>query len=156
MGAFWRGLHSLEEFLAKAFLILSVLTVFAGGAGRFLGHPLDWAMDWATFCFAWAVFLGADLALKEDRHVAVEILLRLLPHPVQRYLRTLLWAIIALFLVVLAIYSIQASYQTRFRSFQGIPGFSYTWLTLSVTVGSGLMLLSVLRKLRQTVRGEEP
>ena len=65
-------LQRVEEFLAKAFLLASTLIVFAGGVGRFLGHPLDWSIDLATFTFAWAVFLGGDLALRENRHVAVE------------------------------------------------------------------------------------
>ena len=48
-------LQRVEEFLAKAFLLASTLIVFAGGVGRFLGHPLDWSIDLATFTFAWAV-----------------------------------------------------------------------------------------------------
>lgn len=51
-------IHKLEELLAKGFLLASTLIVFAGGVGRFLGHPLGWSIDLATFCFAWAVFLG--------------------------------------------------------------------------------------------------
>ena len=44
------------------------------------------------------------------------------------------------------------AYLTRFRSFQGIPGFSYTWVTLSVALGSLLMLLTALGKLRELLR----
>ncbi len=58
MARYLKILHHLEELLAKGFLLASTLIVFAGGTGRFLGHPLDWSIDLATFCFAWAVFLG--------------------------------------------------------------------------------------------------
>lgn len=147
-------LERIEEFLAKAFLLASTLIVFTGGVGRFLGHPLDWSMDLATFCFAWAVFLGADLALKEGRHVAVETLVRLFPPALQRSVTLAMWGLVALFLLLLAFYSIQAAYQVRFRSFQGIPGFSYTWVTLSVATGSLLMLTTALGKLRTVWRGD--
>ena len=137
-------LQRVEEFLAKAFLLASTLIVFAGGVGRFLGHPLDWSIDLATFTFAWAVFLGGDLALRENRHVAVENLLHLLPPGATRSQTPTL----ALFFV----YSLQAAYQTRFRSFQGIPGFSYAWVTLSASAGSLLMLLTALGRLRQALK----
>ena len=43
------------------------------------------------------------------------------------------------------------SYRTRFRAYQGIPGFSYTWATLSVPVGSALVLISTIIKIRQMI-----
>ncbi|GAA6743283.1 TRAP transporter small permease [Thermus antranikianii] len=154
MRGWWSSLQGVEDVLAKICLLLSALIVFAGGVGRFVGHPLDWSMDFATFCFAWATFLGADLAFKENRHVAVEILLGRLPEAYQRYVRTLIWGLIVLFLCVLIVYSALAAYQVRFRSFQGIQGFSYSWVMLSVAVGSLLMMLTALRRLREAGRGE--
>jgi len=143
----------LEQALAQAFLAACALIVFAGGVGRFLGHPLDWSMDLASFCFAWAVFLGADLALRENRHVAVDNLVRLLPPRVRRWVQAGTWALVALFLLTLFAYSLVAAYQARFRSFQGIPGFSYAWVTLSVGLGSLLMFTSALERLRRALKG---
>ncbi len=85
--------------------------------------------------------------------MAVENLVRLLPPKVRQQVSLLVWALVAAFLLLLALYSAQAAYQTRFRSFQGIPGFSYTWVTLSVTLGSLLMGLTALSKLRSLLRG---
>jgi TRAP-type C4-dicarboxylate transport system permease small subunit len=51
------------------------------------------------------------------------------------------------------------SYITRVRPFQGIPGFSYTWVTISVPIGCALMLLSVIRKIQlflKAIREEAP
>ncbi|AFV77387.1 TRAP transporter small permease [Thermus oshimai] len=145
-------IQRLEEALAMVCLLASTLVVFAGGVARFLGHPLDWSIDLATFFFAWAVFLGADLALKEGRHVAVDTFLAFLPPKVRWGVRLLTWSLVALFLLLLAYYGFQMAYLTRFRSFQGIPGFSYTWVTLSVALGSLLMLLTALGKLRELLR----
>lgn len=145
----------LEEALAKACLLASTLVVFIGGVARFLGHPLNWSMDLATFLFAWAVFLGADLALKEGRHVAVDTFLAFLPPKVRWKVRLFTWGLVALFLLLLAYYGFQMAYLTRFRTFQGIPGFSYTWVTLSVALGSLLMAFTALGKMRELLRRRE-
>lgn len=145
----------LEESLAKVALLASSLLVFVGGVARFLGRPLDWSIDLATFCFAWAVFLGADLALKEGRHVAVDTLLVFLPSKVRLGVRFLIWGLITLFLLILAWYSFQMAYLSRMRTFQGIPEFSYTWVALSVSVGSLLMGFTALGKLWELLRRRE-
>lgn len=142
----------LEEGLAQGFLALTVAVVFAGGVARFLGRPLDWAMDLATFSFAWCVFLSADVALRQNRHLAVEFFTARLPSKWQRGLRVLNLLLISLLLGLLLYYSLQMAYLTRFRSFQGIPGFSYTWVTLSVSAGSLLLLTTTLGRLVRTCR----
>ncbi|RIH82074.1 Tripartite ATP-independent periplasmic transporter, DctQ component [Meiothermus luteus] len=142
----------LEEGLAQFFLALTVAVIFAGGVARFLGRPLDWAMDLATFAFAWCVFLSADVALRQDRHLAVELLTGRLSPRWRLGLRLFSLLLMALFLALLFGYSLQMAYLTRFRSFQGIPGLSYTWVTLSVSVGSLLLLLTTLGRIRQAWR----
>ena len=145
-------IHKTEEVLAQVFLAMTTLAVFAGGLGRFLGYPLGWSMDLATFCFAWAVFLSADVALRQERHVSVELLARRLPPKGQLGLKLVNLGLIALFLLALLVYGLELAYSTRFRTFQGIPGLSYTWVTLSVPVGSLLLLLTTFQRIQQTYR----
>ncbi|GAB4363910.1 MAG: hypothetical protein Kow00114_20240 [Kiloniellaceae bacterium] len=38
------------------------------------------------------------------------------------------------------------------RSFQGIPGVSYSWVTMSIVVGCALLLVTTLLKLRDALR----
>ena len=45
-------------------------------------------------------------------------------------------------------YGLPLSYTTRFRAFQGIPGFSYSWVTLSVPIGCALMLITAILKIK--------
>ena len=53
-----------EMLIAKWALGILSLLVFAAAVGRTLYYPLNWAMDAATFLFAWTVFLGADAAMR--------------------------------------------------------------------------------------------
>ena len=138
-----------KEILAAqcALGILSLL-VFAAAVGRFLYYPLNWAMDAATFLFAWTVFLGADAAMRLDRLFCIEVLTGRLPRKAQLYLKMVNYLIIAVFLAGMIGYGVPLSWTTRFRAFQGIPGFSYSWVTLSVPVGCALMLITAILKIK--------
>ncbi len=47
-----------EMRIAEWSLAILSLLVFVAAVGRFLYYPLNWAMDAATFLFAWTVFLA--------------------------------------------------------------------------------------------------
>lgn len=140
-----------EEAIAGILLVAILVLIFGAAVARGLGHPLAWGMDMATFLFAWAVFFSADAAMREDRHVNVDLFVSRLPKKVQFYIAVLNHLIIAAFLGFLIAYGVRMSYLTRFRTFQGMPGFSYTWVTLSVPVGSFLLLVSTVLKIGRIV-----
>ncbi|GAB4112258.1 MAG: TRAP transporter small permease [Candidatus Caldatribacteriota bacterium] len=152
---FYELVGRAEKLIVGFLLVIIVCTIFAAGFGRSLGYPIRWAMDFSTFLFAWAVFFGADVAMREDRHMNVEILVSKLPKRVQSYLILLNYVIIIIFLIFLIVYGIKLSYITRFRAFQGIPGFSYTWVTLSVPVGCISLLMTILLKIWNLVKKEK-
>jgi TRAP-type C4-dicarboxylate transport system permease small subunit len=135
-----------EEVIAGLFLVAVMVLIFGSGVARSLGHPLRWGMDMATFLFAWTAFFSADVALRKDRHIRVEALVKHFPPKVQHYIGLLNYGVILTFLVFLMVYGVILAYGSRFRTFQGIPGFSYMWVTLSVPLGSLLLLISSIRK----------
>ena len=137
-----------EMQIAKYALGILSLLVFVAAVGRSLHYPLNWAMDAATFLFAWTVFLGADAAMRLDRLFCIEVLTSKLSWKAQLYLKMINYTIIAVFLIGMIGYGLPLSYTTRFRAFQGIPGFSYTWVTLSVPIGCALMLITAILKIK--------
>ena len=141
-----------EMLIAKCTLGILALLVFAAAVGRFLYHPMNWAMDAATFLFAWTVFLGADAAMRLDRLFCIEVITGKLPQKAQLYLKLVNYIIIIAFLSGMIGYGLWLSYTTRLRTFQGIPGFSYTWVTLSVPFGCALMLITSVLKTRTFLR----
>jgi len=112
-------------------------------------------MDTSTFLFAWAVFFSADIAMRKNRHVSVEILVNRLPKKIQSYIALLNYVIIVVFLAFLIIYGIKLCFITRFRAYQGIPGFSYTWVTLSIPVGCTSLLITILLKIWNLIKSEK-
>ena len=152
MKGFYEFICKQEMLIAKSSLGLLALLVFAAAVGRFLYHPMNWAMDAATFLFAWTVFLGADAAMRLDRLFCIEVITAKLPQKGQLYLKVINYGIIIIFLVGMIAYGLWLSYTTRLRTFQGIPGFSYTWVTLSVPLGCALMLITSILKIKTFLR----
>lgn len=152
MKRFYAFLCQAEMYIAKYALALLAVLVFAAAVARTLHRPLVWAMDVATFLFAWVVFLGADIALRGDRLFCIEILSGKLPPRAQLYLKVVNHVIMMVFLGGMIGYGSWLSYTTRLRAFQGIPGFSYTWVTISVPIGCLLMLITVILKIGQLLK----
>jgi len=148
MKKFYDFICRQEMEIAKYSLGILSLLVFVAAVARTLHYPLNWAMDAATFLFAWTVFLGADAAMRLDRLFCIEVLTSKLSQKAQLYFKMVNYIIIAIFLVGMIGYGIPLSYTTRFRTFQGIPGFSYSWVTLSVPIGCALMLITAILKIK--------
>ena len=148
MKKFYEFICKQEMEIAKYSLGILALLVFVAAVGRTLYYPLNWAMDVATFLFAWTVFLGADAAMRLDRLFCIEVITSKLPQKAQLYLKFVNYMIIVIFLVGMIGYGSWLSYTTRLRTFQGIPGFSYTWVTLSVPIGCALMLITAILKIK--------
>jgi TRAP-type C4-dicarboxylate transport system permease small subunit len=147
MRKFYASIRNAELSIAKYALALLSFLVFAAAVVRTIGHPISWAIDAATFLFAWCVFLGGDIAIREDKLFAIVLVTAKLPWKAQLVLNVINYVIIAVFLLTMIGYGSWLSYITRVRPFQGIPGFSYTWVTISVPIGCALMLLSVIQKI---------
>lgn len=154
MRKFYERVCAAEAWVAAAFLILMVVLIFLGGVMRMLGHPINWSSDAATCFFAWACFLCADIAWRKNSLMAIEILTDRLPQPVHTAVRLLNYALIAVFLLYLISFGFYLSWISRARSFQGIPAISYSWVTLSLPVGSILLLITTALKVRAELRGE--
>lgn len=142
-----------EAFIAAAFLVLMVALIFMGGVMRVLGHPINWSTDAATCFFAWACFLCADIAWRKGSLMSIEVLVVRLPARARRALRLLNYGIIAVFLVYLTVMGSWLSWTSRIRTFQGIPGVSYSWVTMSAVVGGLLLLITTALKARDELRG---
>jgi TRAP-type C4-dicarboxylate transport system permease small subunit len=148
------GLLSQAEMTVAKFALFALSAlVFGAAVARTLRYPIAWAMDAATFLFAWCVFLGGDIAIRKDRLFCIVVLTEKLSPKAQALIRVANYLIIAVFLAGMIGYGSYLSYSTRYRAFQGMPAVSYTWVTLSVPIGCALMLRSSIQKIRETLRG---
>lgn len=143
-----------EKILAGTFLVSIMAITFAAGVGRTIGNPINWAMDMSTFLFAWTVFFSADIGMRKDEHVNVEVFIDFLPEKYKKVVMVFNYLVIIVFLAFLVIYGAHITYECRMRQFQGIPGFSYAWAALSAPVGSLLLIISTLIRIKETLQKE--
>ncbi|GAA4428842.1 TRAP transporter small permease [Georgenia halophila] len=158
---FFLLLGRVELRFAQLCVVLMTALVLTSALARTFGEPMNWTVDLATFTFAWAVFVGADVAWRRDRMVSIDVLVDRLPDGPRAWVRLLSYVIIAVFLVVLAYTGTRLADDASDRSFDGVPWLSYTWVTIAVPIGALLMLYTTVHKIRGEIRarrdgGEEP
>jgi TRAP-type C4-dicarboxylate transport system permease small subunit len=152
MRVLYAWLLRLEAILAGTFLLLMVALIFLGGVARLLHHPLNWTIDLSACFFAWSCFLCADIAWRKDALMSIDLLGAAAPPAARRLLVHCNYLLIALFLIYLIYAGVWLSYVSRARSFQGIPGVSYSWVTMSLPVGAALLLVTTVVKVRESLR----
>ncbi|MEN2983628.1 MAG: TRAP transporter small permease [Dictyoglomaceae bacterium] len=144
-------LGKIELFLSQIFLVTIAILVFIAGVSRSLRNPIYWANPLASFLFAWTVFLATDAAFRQNKLMSVDFLVKKLPERVQSIIRLINYVIILGFLVYLIIFGIQAAYDMRFRTHEGMYGFSYFWVTISVPFGALLLLFTTIYKIKDEI-----
>jgi TRAP-type C4-dicarboxylate transport system permease small subunit len=147
-------LERVEELAATLFFAATAALVFAGAVGRSIGSPLIWSVDLAQLTFVWAAVLGADIALKRNQHIEIDILIRRFPQGVRRLLAIAWLVLIAAFLGALVWLGTQLTLLNLEREL-GDVGISYGWVTAAIPVGAFLMLITVLVRLVRGLMGRE-
>lgn len=148
MKKFYEQLCLVELWTAQIFMIVMVVLIFVAGFARLIGHPINWSIDVATCVFAWACFLSADVAWRKGKLMSVDVIVKHLSERGQQLFRLANYAIVIAFLVYLIPMGLWLSYVSRERSFQGIPDFSYSWVTMSIPVCGTLLLVTTILKMK--------
>lgn len=138
-------LISIEGKITKLLLIAVVSLVFFAAVFRWIGFPVAWSVEMAQLLFIWLIFLGANQALRNKRHIGVDMITIKLPKKIQNILAVIMDLLIAAFLIFMIYYGTQHSINNSLRSILNLP-FSYSYITSVVPVGSTLMLLTIVFK----------
>lgn len=147
MKRFYKKLCQAEVALSGVCLIASVALIFVQAVLRTANRPINWGFYIALFLFTWSTFLAADVAYRNNTTVFVDVFINRMPPSVQKMLRIICYLLSLAFMTGMTYYGAILFVKSWARPFQGIPGFSYSWVTLSVPVGFGLMVITTLRKM---------
>lgn len=108
-----------------------------------LNSSLYFSEELSRFCFIWAGFLGASLALREGRHVGVTLLTDRLPSRARG--RTLTVAgLLTLALLLIVTVTGASVLPDQWGQQTATLGFSVFWFYLAVPVGALLMAVQLL------------
>jgi TRAP-type C4-dicarboxylate transport system permease small subunit len=105
---FETGYVRFNQALIGLMMATMFVLVFTNVVTRYsLGFSIAWPDEVASFLMIWVTFLGAGLALREGRHVAIDVLQDRLSERTRRGLRLALALVILAFLALLAWFGVQ-------------------------------------------------
>ncbi|MCR5724968.1 MAG: TRAP transporter small permease [Treponema sp.] len=141
----------VEEFLTNFFLAAITVLVFLSAVARTVKHPLNWAVDLSLLLFAWEVFLGGDIAVRNTKLIGVEVLADKLPAKVQKAMAVVFFVMIIAFCLFLTYFGVKLSFENTKRLFQ-VLGISYSWCTICVPIGCFFMAVSSCIKINEIIK----
>jgi len=141
----------VEKVFTASLLATISLLVFIAAVMRKFGYPLNWAQDISLLCFAWLTFIGADLLMRMDNLIVIDIIYNRLSGRAQKVLSIIFDIGMMYFLMVLIWFGFPLVMQSWSRLFNTLK-LSYAWCTLCVPVGSLLMLSTVTKKLIKDIK----
>lgn len=150
-----RFLDRIEESLAAALLAAITLLTFAQVVLRYgFDTGLIWALEATTYLFGWLVLIGMSIGVRTNSHIAVDLLLTVLPTRLRK--AAVLTAIaLSLLYALLMLYG-SATLITQLRIFgslaHDIPLPRWI-LLLSLPVGFTLLSLRILQVAIGVFRG---
>ncbi|MCD8141417.1 MAG: TRAP transporter small permease subunit [Planctomycetaceae bacterium] len=147
---FYAAFGRFELYLVAAILLAISTLMFVSALARTIGHPLNWAVDISMLLFAWMVFVGGDIVIRETNLISVDMFLNKMPRWLRTTLLFLFYILMLAFLVVLVRYGVPLLMRNWKRVFQS-TGISYSWCTMAVPVGSFLMFVSTSVRMVQRV-----
>ncbi len=139
------GLNKIETVVVCAGLSILIITVFAAAVLRFFGIDMSMSTDIAQLVFAWVSFIGADLAMRKNKHMGVDMLTKKFPSQVQDIIWIFNYILIFVFLAVVTFYGADLCVRNAARKYQTLY-ISYSYATVSCPIGCFLMAITSLKR----------
>jgi TRAP-type C4-dicarboxylate transport system permease small subunit len=141
----------VEDVLLAA--LLSMMILLAGWQivqRNFVGGGLIWTDELLRLLVLWLGLLGAMAASRDDRHVAIDLLLRFLPKKLKPQVQIVLHLFTATVCGLLSFYSFKFVLMERDYQTEVLTGLPAWWFELILPLGFGMMCLRYLGHLRRT------
>lgn len=149
---FYRYLKKLVEvaviFSSAAMTFLLIIQVFLRYVLR---TSIPFSEELARYLMIWVVFLAAGLALKEDAHINIRVLVDRLRGRTRLWLNLVAQILLLAFLVLLMVETIAVLPYQRVQIILSM-GISIFWFYLAIPVGCSIMILFLLPKMHEKVK----
>ena len=131
-GSFERVLVTLNRWIVIVMMAVMATLVFMNVVCRYIfNFSIIWAEEVSQYLMVWVAFLAAGLALREGRHVAIEMLQDRLPSTARRMTRHLVALLLIVFMGILTVLGFQFAH------------FAWVQETPALNIPQGLPYLAV-------------
>ena len=148
--AFVRANEAVVVAMGAVMVVLVLVNVFCR---YLLNFSLVWAEEVSQYLMVWVCFLGAGLALRQGRHVAVELLQDKLPATGRTGLRWGLLAGVLGFLLCTTVLGVMFAWFAREME-TPVLNISMAWPYAAVPIGCLLVAIHLVLVARAYVAGE--
>lgn len=88
-------LMNLDIVVASVILAILIILTFLGVVWRYIFNaPFTWLEEVQTSCMVWIVFAGAGAAFRSGNHVAIEMIVDLMPKKMQKIMEILISVVV--------------------------------------------------------------
>ena len=95
----WSFLANLDVIVASVILAILIILTFAGVIWRYVFHaPFTWLEEVQTSCMVWITFAAAGAAFRSGNHVAIEMIVDLMPEKAQKVMEIMIAVIVVVIL----------------------------------------------------------
>ncbi|WP_181708516.1 TRAP transporter small permease subunit [Chthonobacter rhizosphaerae] len=159
MGAITRWIETVNQSVGNwsslVYLVVFAVTVYDVAARYFFNAPTIWGLELVIALAGIHYMLAGAAAVKNDAHVRIDFIYRLLSPRTQLVMTLLAHLLSLLFLGAIVYYGIQQA-ETSFmggeRTGAGWNSRAPMWMKLAIPVGAALMVLQILINFARTFR----
>lgn len=151
-------LYRLENFVAIVFFLLGIgISLYAVYSRYILGLSQSWATEIFTMMLVWAIFVGFATALRDDKHVTIDILYDRMGPKMKRFsdIVTLIIGIaFSVFFILTGTDMVLTAYEQGLKSIDvGFP----IWINYLIMPISGVLLfIHFIAKIYYSIKGIKP
>lgn len=153
----------LETILMVPLFLIGMCVCIYGVFMRYvLNHPVHWIEEIFALTLVWSIFIGFSTALKNNHHIALDLLYALLPKKAQRIIDLVGYAIGMLFTIFFIYYGLQMVLQQYRVGGVTLEAQTPLWIvTLIMPIAGLLLFLAYLEKcinhfsIKNNKKGEE-
>jgi len=146
--------EKLAIVLAAGILILVFCLVFSGVIFRVLGSNFSLSEELSRWGLVSICFIGASAALKQKQHVAVNMLMQVLPLRVGKICVTIAYLVTLVLLAFSTYYSLKAAIAAEGMAGDIIP-ISMMYVKLTLPLGMSMMIVHLLHGFFGIARGRD-
>lgn len=159
MGAITRWIETVNQSVGNwsslVYLVVFAVTVYDVAARYFFNAPTIWGLELVIALAGIHYMLAGAAAVKNDAHVRIDFIYRLLPPRAQLVMTLLAHLLSLLFLGAIVYYGIQQAETSLMggeRTGAGWNSRAPMWMKLAIPVGAALMVLQILINFARTLR----
>ncbi|OMP65969.1 TRAP transporter small permease [Domibacillus epiphyticus] len=151
-----KGLDLLEEGVAGLLFVAGVIVSLYGVFMRYvMNAPPAWATEIFEFLMVWSIFIGFGMALKDNRHIQVELLFDALPTGAKKIVAFIANVIGGIYSFYLTYSSFELITLTKLQGTKTLDVGIPIWLTyLVLPVGMGLLGIYFFVKAYRSLKGD--